>query len=924
MGEAIDEFIEGFERVFPAQELRFDINFENAAELKQEEHDFARFAGKVRGRSGGLKEDLAEFCIFFMSNIKARENLKKEIGFLKNINFEDYIFPTTELAGYLKKLEDKFSSILEPDPSLYRKIGLVISNGLGLFGGYFSDALFDVLIPLEQVRPYGSFDIVKDFIERLENKSIDDRVLSLDFEISQERIDSEKKALQYFVNAAQIVDSLYFDLKNLFLDEYTSEHVESLVNKTIRFPPHERFYGLTMKGLAALVIAPDTFGHFKNLKKRYLLSKRKQRKNQFYKLLALHLYNFNLVETLKQKEKDMLFFLLKQKEFHDCSSTGRFEDYVVRINKKEDLSSKIKPVLEMISNKAEDINAVPTYLDIFNAPKNRTIIKVGKLSNKNFVNLWINAFNNGWGDLLSENLDCLDGMIDNEKKLQKLSEQDSGALVLLLRNKSFNNYFRNKTIEDLDFESLAQLLGFDEELFEKVYPNVNENDTPFLESLINILSKNGQDCNNIQITDSSKKFIASIENVGYLSVNSILEVLNNFKAVQKAVSLGLTPFPGNIEDILDKLKFSEWFVENKQKVLDELSNVEAVQQYIGNSKSALLRKRLIDIFKRHGNEFCDKYLHQFSELGPIAYQRICNLFASINEPKTICRKRELKDALKYVVSELDETKWQEFKSEITKSNGDFEKHCRNVFKSYRAIARSEGKTIAVRYKGGNIIVDAYVKVKGTEHEELMDRLTDLGDISTKIVESVCDYLSRGQFRLAELLVSQMEFEMPENEVKELLGLYRNDAELDDLTPDKLGITLYSAKKEMPKKKKTKEPEFDYTEFNDYVTELGFSPDLVRIIIEAGFKLRVAKFIGDNYTTYGNIRRNTISKAEDRAEAEHNFQSIIEWLLKENIIIHHSKKGRRYVGGCLSINPHYKKIESEPMREYMAHTVSKWK
>ncbi len=111
--------------------------------------------------------------------------------------------------------------------------------------------------------------------------------------------------------------------------------------------------------------------------------------------------------------------------------------------------------------------------------------------------------------------------------------------------------------------------------------------------------------------------------------------------------------------------------------------------------------------------------------------------------------------------------------------------------------------------------------------------------------------------------------------------------------------------------------FDFTEFNAYVRSAGYSPDVVRTLIEAGFQLRGSgRFAGKNHTRYRHIRRSAVANASLQYEAESMVDDITAWLKKENVILTYPCKGRRSEGGLLSVNNQFGTIPAKPLRNYV--------
>lgn len=622
------------------------------------------------------------------------------------------------------------------------------------------------------------------------------------------------------------------------------------------------------------------------------------------------------------KVKNRLLNLLRRKEFQDYISKRDFKGYCLRQIDGNSILT-IEDSLSKISEKCEK-DAVSEYLYLFTDERNRTKDKVAIYRDENFAEVWINAYNRGWGNVLTENLDNIKEELIDDDNLELLSEQETGALVLLLNNENFSNYFRkNGNARKLNYELLLQINEFDSKLFERVLANVDENDDDFLESLVRILSKNDHSYEKVKINDPLKRFVADVPDLNDDGIDNLSEVLNNFDQLQEIVSYGLAPYNVSIDNIEDKEEFCEWFAANKKQALERLMVFNEIKGFLRNPESEVQREKLMNIYRKNGDNFCSKFLPKFMRMGPLSYSRACDFFLEAENPRVVCRKRELNNALSFIVSSLNEKGWEDFISDIKKINGDFEEKCISVFEKYNAFAEAEIKDKAKK-SCCKAVEEAYVAIRGNKNENLVDRLIDLRSekkINNVTFEGTCLRIKDKSYRLAELIISQVELGMPAKEAERLL-IYSNDSDLEVIDPKDVVGKLYSAEEAVKEKPKKKGKKFDYSSYNKYVTSQGFSPDLVRVVIEDGFKINKAgKFIGMNYLIYRHLQHNVQGKF-DASVIYQQFGDIIEWLKKEKIIIHHTRKGGNLkdASACISINPHVRDIESKPLQDYMANAL----
>lgn len=845
--ESIDEIINGIIKDSPSQKILDKYSFEYILGLKDEKEEFKQASEVLFYNTRDCSEDVLALQKFLL---EAQEVSDKETenSTISAENLEDYLIPIKGDFDVDRQMEQfgkgNWENFSDYKRDWYTTFGFII------YDNYLSkDIIREFFLFSELLTPdtmgdineevfFHIVELIKKQGEDLDSrgKTSEDRIMDIE-EVIKEKIECyETLFMPALLNSGMMIDSLYFDLKNILKDEFTSKTIASLVKKESQGYNKGLCKEYPASGLGALLTSIKTFKKLKKEKIKYIQSKSEERKKRIYMPLALTLYGHNLFRIIEngKSKQDYLLNLLIQEEFKDHLSKESFSEYSSLIKHKQDIYSLLTPAIKKIEEQVEDDAAAPMYMDLFTKPKARSMPFSNLLTEDSFLEVWINSFNKGWGDVLDENMDCIEGILGNKNKLSILSEQESGALILLLKNNSFNSYFNKKNTKDMDFDLLHQLQELNQDLFEQVYPIVGK-DNVFLKSLVKLVSENGRDFSSINITNESKKFMSSLKEYDKADVDGIFDILSNFEKVQKSVSEGIASYAKRIEDLENPLGFVRWFSKNKEYVLELADHIDQIKPYLKGSKSLSLRKTLIQFAKTHDLKTYGNCLRELRKLGEVPYERVCKLLTSLKSPKTICRKREQKKPLMYMASHSEKEEWDRFAGDILRAGNNLEKRYDSILDSYKVHTRL---------------------ASGSEEE-----------------------------------VISLEEEIIEQEIQEI-----------DLEDKEVQI-------------------FDYSVFNQYVADNGFSPEFVRTVVEDGFKLRGGgKFIGNNYIPYGNVFKTTRGKLGDTLDVQTNFSDVIKWLIKENIVLHHQKKGRNFIGGCLSVNPHISQIYSETMSDYVKQAL----
>jgi hypothetical protein len=896
---SIDEFIRRLGQPHPARGINHDMSFGKIAGFEKEKEDFEDLASKLNRDS-----DIEEECLDFMhiatkfgitlSRIFHHSRQIIEAFGLQacHVIREDYCFPLPDI-----KPNAKINYTVIPD-TVDRKINEIVLGAHDAYSRNIPSDLLEIAEAFEnatQTEP----EKLQEYIEKIEKiKQYPGDVYVLQNDI-----------MPALMACAMYIDGLYFDLMNLIKDEFSSRRISKVIKISSGLPNFGEFPAC---GLANLLASPSAFNTLHFHKRNYIKSNQEKRRKGLYLPFAVLSYASNLHETIDATDVNIILNVLKQKEFADYLSREEYEEYILMVERKSGVHM-LGRALKMLE---QDEEIMQQYAELFNSAENRTEDWIEFMAAEDFVQLWKTACENEWNDSLAKNLDAVQFVYELHGNLVLFNKFNTASPVVLLKHEGFRNHFARNKSENFDFDSLYQIMRYDNQLFEKVYPLVSGRDEKFLKNLLR-LANSCPEKPDFDITSESRKFIESLHSFSGQQVS----ILSDYSRLQKAVDFGLTEFRGRLFEL--PVQACVNIAEKKESLLKRLDAVEKITSYMGEYKSTILRDRLADVFLWHGEDFIKKYLKPVYAMGPLVYSRVCDVAASVGSCKDLFRKREYSNALRYVASELDEWEWQKFKAQLRGArNGSFCDLCEKAFSPYSAISKGEAVERSKEIGGPKEFVEAYAKVKGTENEYLIDKLLEVAeDAGAMLFTGICSHVISGNLKLASLILNQLENGMPRAEAEKLL-FYECDADIDLVHPTELVPRLYEKQQEQEQEEQAEsEPEFNYTAFDNYARENGFSPELVRITVEDGFKLHAqGKFIGENYIPYRHVKKTVTGKHDNSLEVEQQFHSLISWLKSENVILHHVKKHRNLTDGCLSINPHSKDVSNPALREYLAYAM----
>tara|TARA_Y100000310_G_scaffold345846_1_gene471191 strand:- start:72197 stop:75229 length:3033 start_codon:yes stop_codon:yes gene_type:complete len=776
-----------------------------------------------------------------------------------------------------------------------------------------------------------------------------------DADFSQEELlqmieEAESDHIPTLINGGYLAYGLNFDLDAFFTDKYRGEAL-AILARDYTYPEPPPTDNINMK-VEFLFLIDEIRRKIRRDKTAYLKTKKQAVENGAYLDLAVTTYGYTFFGLRHLEDVDSLHYSVMRhihsQEFNDHAESGQFKEYVQRIKRGTILSQRLPAAVKRIEGLTDDENAQASYFDIFNQPSNRTEERAMMLTRTDFLDLWGTAFNMGWGDILYEELPNLDQIINKPSSRSTLAQQESGALALLLRNTSFRNQFR-ATPKNLDYELLEHLIEVDEELFGRAYDGAINGDNEFIMSLIRLRTAREYGSQVITITPDSKKVIIKSQEFSADSLEATLYVLENYETVNQAIAQQVTgAYTSPIHEIDDIEAFVHWYYSNRTELEAELQIANIADRYVAPTHSTAVRQRVRQVYKKlessdvDEDSFSRSRLRVLQDLDSLSSIRVLDTIDSLladpddsdssslrENPHTVFRHKDIRDTVKHMAQTASFDDWDEFSRDVVElgRTGNFAR-----FRSkYSSGQISRAEQTALRDADLATITRAYTSV-GTHdiYSSIPDRLALLRrnkGIDSRLLFQLTRKLEAEEYGLVEFITSQVENGMPIPEARAILEFYPNNEFFVEMPPAEMFKTYErsdQAQQQVAALPSDLQQEFDYSPFNQYVTGIGHNPDTIRNIIESGFKLHGAgRFIGDSYTRSQYIFNTAHGRAENKDDVERNFKDVVNFLLRERVLIHHSKKGRRWEGGCLSVNPHVSQIEAEPLREYLRHTLSSY-
>jgi hypothetical protein len=221
----------------------------------------------------------------------------------------------------------------------------------------------------------------------------------------------EEKMLIAFQQSALRMDAIFFDFKNLLMNDYTSQSISSLLDSG-RLDGDAITNSRKMRGLSSLFFKEEAYAKLFAHKHLYAVRKGAERRKKAVRLLSFALYSADMFHcTSSSGRLNLLFNAFKTQEFWDYLNRDDLESYIKDIKDGRDFGTKIMPVIDSIYSKLGEEageEAALAYLTMFTGESNlkRSPDNLTRYTGR-FTDLWIRAHRDGWGEVLRDNLDTI-------------------------------------------------------------------------------------------------------------------------------------------------------------------------------------------------------------------------------------------------------------------------------------------------------------------------------------------------------------------------------------------------------------------------------------------------------------------------------------------------------------------------------------
>lgn len=849
--------------------------------------------------------------------------------------FASFISPLPEMARAKNQTIKALSDAMENEEINHTQTASIIQ-----LVEFTKELSSDLVETFKKIQKFDAeFDLSQYFVENYNEQEVQEKDKKDDLDVIAKNLKSMNKnsqnaTLEDFISlhdkiennlfvSSLFIHSIYFDISNFPLSSDNSNigEVKLKINEL-----NYQMYGAELFRLIGRYYAynkikkkmdqsndhaqelVENFNNYQRLKEQkieYLNSiteSIREKVNEYISIFKLH-SNLSFIPSINEVTQSFYAHLMKQ-EYIDFFDDKNLDGYSKVLRENEGIS-KLSSILLKFEEQLldEDENADLKYLSMFLNKTCRTKKNIELLSSNSFYDIFYKSTIEGWSDNLVESIEDILPALNNHSINKTLSEQNSGSLLMLLKNKEYQNTIINHFNPNINFESLETILEMNSEVFKQIFPQVDESDSLFLENLIKIISFNHFDYSKIQIDEDSKKLISKLKDIKFEHIEALLTTLNNFEIVKKATLHGFYNDEFiDINDVEDQNHLCNFVSQNLKDIEQKVQLFEQIKGCMKGSRSTSLRDDLIQIANNQGPEFFKKYFYGFGNLNIFEYQRVCNLLTQVENPKEMCRKRENKNSLIEAVKNLKEQKWRSLVNELKE-----EQNCENYSQIIESYYTKDIK-----------------KISATSKSEFIDDVIDLRKIiDPQNYQSLLELIDEDQNQTIGYIISQIKNGMPNTEIKEFLELYKNDSDFNELPPQQIFRTykkIDTQKKQAKSESIDEQVEDNFDELKKLFELNKQNFDFVKAIIEEGFQVKTRRFIGENYIPTNHIFKNIHGKYEDKSEVDNNFYKALDLLIKNKVLIHHIKKGKVLKSACVSINPHVGQIENESLREYMRQTL----
>jgi len=602
-----------------------------------------------------------------------------------------------------------------------------------------------------------------------------------------EIIEYEKNVLPRLILAAQILQSLYFDLNNFFLGRFSDEMLERVVKEAVG----DGYPKDSIGGYFPVLMNERVYAIAKKKKIEYVEYTRDAFRRRLYAPLALLLFRQNLAsdsgfpaEVLKSLNK------LKLDEFLRYNESLDYHGYCDSMRLKKDVRSFIAPIMKEIPAYCDDPSMAARFIGLFSSLETQEKSIVKNLMDKQALDVFRQAWRYQWQHVLAANVRMFAEIAKDIKLTQLLLSQKTEALFLMLNNLSFRSYLKQVDTRVIDFELLYKIFSQDEKLFTQIYPKLIVSEKPAIMILSELLHSFKGDASGIMVTETMCTFLKNLGEARSKVAQEIIFLLKNFSVAERAITYGYTPYAHNLDMMSDAVGFPVWFFENKEALVKKLAVAETVSSHLFGSKSQALQEALTVLLAKHGEEFLKNFteIRSYNESRTIsddAYMRIADLFASLVNPKRLLRRREITIMLQYFASISALEVWNDFCIQFIQVGGDTVGAYDRLFEKYRCDIVLKYSEAKCDMEGLRILVETFLLLDADKQRTLLDRFAvalSAKTVSPEVVEEICLRIRKKHYALTDYALTQIEAGVFPAEIMETIKRYANDEEFRNSPP----------------------------------------------------------------------------------------------------------------------------------------------
>ncbi|MBU2044037.1 MAG: hypothetical protein KJ619_02250 [Candidatus Omnitrophica bacterium] len=700
-----------------------------------------------------------------------------------------YFFVTAELKEIRTKIEGSGVSQVKRDAVL-QILESILINGLDSFHDLPAYRYFAAIAASKKSQTFS--DDLRGIVETVSLLAKDTRTAAGyigqtgEKTLAGEITAYEKNIIPKIRVASLLLYSLYFDLSNLFLGEFTDQSIEREIEAALG----EDFPKDSLGGVFAALMDKRAYDKLKQKKIDYLNQMRKTFELRLYAPLALQLFRQNVsLDSKLNLPAYKIFSQLKVQEFLKYNQSGDYRAYVNLLKSAKNIRSSLISLLKDLSGRPDSSQMIAKYLKLFLAESSSERL-LNSLKTKQFIGLWSQACCFGWDKELVSSLDITPAIVDDPNLLRLLMKEKSADLILMLNHTGFRDHLKRVKDSVIDFSLLYKVFGRSQELFNQVYPRLIVEDKRFVQILTGLLTR-PEDASEILITDDLRLLVNSLGNNNSQDPKALIYLLKNFKAAQQALDYGYTPFSGRLEALEDKAAFIKWFFTNQESVIKKLSSAKAVSPHLGDSDEPRLREALSQLLEKQGEEFLKSLggLRSWGysqNLSQGAFTKVVEFFTVQNQAKRLVKRREIVNLVQYMAESAASRQWQEFLAEFTRIDGSTLTDYTVLFEKYQAAIILKSMQTHADIKTVKIIVETSEAAAAVQQKSFLQRLINVladREIPDELISRLCFHIIKMHYAIADFGLGQLEQEKPSLEVSRIINSYKDDQEFRNSPPE---------------------------------------------------------------------------------------------------------------------------------------------